>query len=215
MLHTTDIKRTAFRIANIRDAVQLYSDIELLGPILQPMDVGRDFVSGHNNYVWWWAIGRVECPRTIAEIGVRFGYSLWTLTGGVVGHHPPEAVELWCYDAEADYGQKTNDVFLATFAKYGFTNIHMHAVDTQKLATLAIPTPVDLVSVDGNHSESGVYHDCRLAYGALRPGGLMVVDDTQPGDVRDGCERFCEDFKLPFAYLNSYRGIHIIRKPEN
>lgn len=39
--------------------------------------------------------------------------------------------------------------------------------------------------------------------------------NTQPGgEVREGCERFCRERGLEWAYLPTLRGVHLVLKPE-
>ncbi|WP_421934315.1 class I SAM-dependent methyltransferase [Phenylobacterium sp.] len=55
--------------------------------------------------------------------------------------------------------------------------------------SLDVP-PLDLVLVDGNHSYPNVMHDLFASYEALRPGGLIVVDNAEQVDVLDASRDF-------------------------
>lgn len=187
------------------------ASVGVLGDLLQPQDIGRAFVDG-DNYVWWVALGAHFRPKRIAEIGTRFGYSLKALVAGAA--RPPREYYLAVYDNESNPGDKNP---LGVFARY-FTEVlkidalRLERVDTQTTRSLEV-THCDMAVVDADHSEAGCHHDCGLAFDALRPGGVLVVDDTRPGQVRDGCERFCRERGLEFAFLPSLTGIHLVRKP--
>ena len=198
------------RITAVRESLttNLIDDQCVLAGVLQPCDKGADFLCSNTNYLWWFSAGTIFRPRSIAEIGTRYGYSLWAITQGA-DLLPQEAV-LWAFDNDSD-PTPTLDVFEASFASRGFKNVHVNRSDTQKLDALPIPYRVDLGVVDGLHSEAGVYHDLGLMMGVVKAGGIILVDDTNPGEVRRGCERFCHENGLEFAFVSTYRGMHIVR----
>jgi hypothetical protein len=202
------VEETAREVRQVRCVIPQW-DRDFLGDLVQPCDHGADFVSGTNNYSWWAAIGLVEKPLSIVEIGTRYGYSLKCLLGARVG----PLCRVLSVDSEYD-GEPTRRVFVDCFRNVlGVTNLMAMAVDSQTLEELP-ERGYDLGVVDAMHSADGCYHDCGLVWGALRSGGLMVVDDTIDGGcVREGCERFCRDRGVEWAYLPSLRGIHLVRKP--
>lgn len=208
-----DVQADAERIMDlmVTPGLAAMHDTELLGDLIQPQDKGCAFVAG-DNYCYWAAIGIYYRPKRIAEIGTRFGYSLKALVRGAT--HPPEDYFLAAFDNECNPGDKNP---LGVFAHYfterlNINRLRLERVDTQTVDALGV-CDMDLAVVDADHSEKGCHHDCRLAFAALRPGGVLVVDDTRPGEVRDGCERFCRERGLDFAFLPSMTGIHLIRKP--
>ena len=184
------------------------TDLEVVGDLVQDRDRQCDFMIGSNNYSWWNAVGAVFRPNSMVEIGTRYGYSVKSLLGNRLGHHN----RILVVDAECDPGQDTLKTFESYFRGRGVTDLEIRRVDSQTLTSLNT-SGFDIGSVDALHSADGCYHDCKLVWGCLRPGGLMIVDDTQPGPVRDGCERFCRECGLEWAYLPSLRGIHLVLKP--
>lgn len=184
------------------------TDRRVLGPILEAADAGRDFVEGDNNYTWWDAIGEVLKPRSVLEIGVRYGYSLKCLL-----NHTPKPLCVLAVDCEYD-GAKTNSEFERHFRRQmNGVSLTIVSADSQTLTTLPA-CDFDAGSVDGRHDAGGCKHDCELVFEALRPGGVMVVDDTlEGGEPRQGCEEFCREHGLEWAYLPSLRGIHLVVKP--
>lgn len=208
----TPIQLAAENIKGIRDQYPKLTDRFVLGDLVQRCDLGAEWVEGRNNYVWWYLIGLYFRPARILEIGTRFGYSLKALISA--SPRLPEDYSITVFDNESDSDKNPLTVFELYFKHtLGIHDLRIHRDDTQKLSKLPVDTPMDMVVVDANHTAEGAYHDCGLAFETLRPGGILVVDDTNPGDVREGCERFCKERSLPWAFLTSLRGIHLVQKP--
>jgi len=184
------------------------TDKDIIGDLLQPMDKGADFVSGDNNYVWFYSIAKYYKPKVIAETGTRFGYSMKAFIKGS-GHNPNEYT-LFSYDCECD-GIKTLDIFEGYFHDRGFYKLHINRVNTKDLISTG-DTGVDLFLVDADHTTEGCYHECSLGFEALKIGGIMVVDDVNYDEVKAGAEKFCADNNLSYTYLPSLRGIYLIEK---
>jgi len=184
------------------------TDLDIIGDLLQPMDKGADFVSGDNNYVWFYLIGKCYKPKVIAEAGTRFGYSMKAFVKGA-GHNSDE-YSLYSYDSECD-GIKTLDIFEDYFRGMGIRKLYINRVNTKTLTSLNI-TGVDLFLADGYHTTEGCYHECSLGFEALKVGGVMVVDDVNFDFIKAGVEKFCADNSLSYTYLPSLRGIYLIEK---
>jgi hypothetical protein len=115
-------------------------------------------------------------PHRIAEIGVRYGYSAYAFLSAV-----PEA-SYTGYDlvggghggVAVDTFEHVRKILGRDFPRAQVALIH---ADSQKLESL--DGLFDFVHVDGNHSEAGCLHDCRLAIEALAPGGYILVDDYE------------------------------------
>jgi predicted O-methyltransferase YrrM len=185
------------------------TDRAVLGPILHRVDHGQVFVEGDNNYTWYDALGAMLRPRSVVEIGVRYGYSLKCLL-----NYSPRPLRVLAVDNEYN-GEKTNDAFeWFFFFKLAVDDLVLVNRDSQTITELP-GTGFDVGSVDGFHSAAGCKHDCELVWATLRPGGVLVVDDTAPGgDPRAGCEEFCREVGAEWAYLPTLRGMHLVIKPE-
>src|ERR1700734_2435625 len=57
------------------------TEADLLAPILHQRDIGADWIDS-GTYPTYWKIGNILRPVSIAEIGVRYGYSLYSLVAG-------------------------------------------------------------------------------------------------------------------------------------
>jgi len=200
-------------VLELRENIKL-SDKEVIGDLFQNMDEGKDFVSGYNNYVWFYIIALNYRPRKIVEMGTRFGYSMKAFVDGA--NHQPNEYDIHVYDIECD-GIKTLHVFENYFRSIlNIEKIAVNKVDTQSIDSLSVKY-ADLVMVDAYHTEEGVFHECSLGWEALRPGGVMVVDDINDDATLNACAkkgtlRFCESKGLNPVYLPSFRGIYLIEK---
>lgn len=165
-----------------------------------------------NNYRWYYGLGRAFKPHYIAEIGVRYGYSLYALALGA-GCDPV----VWCLD---------NNSYIPGSLDWACDHLHgvcehvtKAEVDTQKVNRLDIRTKVDLFSVDGDHTDAGARHDMELAWPCIRPGGLLLVDDIdycgQDGNInlRPVVQAFCQSYSTEFLWLPTTRGLAVIVKP--
>lgn len=181
----------------------------LLGDLLQPGDRNADFVTSNNCYSWYGHIGVVLRPKRILEFGVRYGYAIKSLING----SEQSPIEVWGFDDERD-GVNTLDVFRTYFARHYMGSLVIEERNTQTLTLADVPLEMDVAHVDAWHTESGCYRECELALYAVRPGGFVLVDDANPGPVRDGAERLCRDHGLPFRFLPTLRGMLVFQKPE-
>jgi cyclopropane fatty-acyl-phospholipid synthase-like methyltransferase len=136
-------------------------------PIANPQDpLQHNFLAWVDYYRLKWAIAHVLQPRTILEIGVRYGYS---------GHAFLDACPTAHYlgidlDSEIsggvkgaiDWAKKILQPFPAEFC----------ITDTQTLTTFPGQT-YDLIHVDGQQDGDGSYHDLTLALAQSR---YILVD---------------------------------------
>lgn len=184
------------------------TDLDIIGGLLQPMDKDADFVTGDNNYVWFYLIGKYFRPKIIVEMGTRFGYSMKAFVKGA--GHAPKLYDLWIFDNECD-GIKL-DVFEDYFTNnLKIKNLHIKRADTSAVSSLGM-TWADLCFVDALHTTEGCYHECSMGFDALKKGGVLVVDDVNYDEIKMGVEKFCNERGLNYSYLPSLRGIYLIIK---
>ncbi len=187
------------------------NDRQLIGDLFQEIDEGKDFVSGDDNYVWFHLVASVIKPKFIAEMGSRFGYSLKCFVEG--SGHSMDQYSLRSFDFECD-GIETLKIMEDYFKNVmGIEDIVITKVDTQQLKSLDLDNQCDLCLVDGMHTTEGCYHECWLAWDALKSGGVMVVDDFHADILKEGLDKFCTESGAVYESINSFRGMAIIVKP--
>jgi hypothetical protein len=183
-------------------------DAVILGDALQPCDRGEDYLQDKRSYAWYWAIGRVVMPRSMAEIGVRFGYS------GV-------AVSKGCGRLESFTGFD-NESYVPGCLTVAHVNLlgrvraaAMYRIDTQAIESDLgdeLPrTGVNLFHIDGDHTFNGADKDLWLAQRGTKQGGFILVDDIDwHPEVKDAADGFCEREGYTPVYLPTFRGLYVI-----
>jgi hypothetical protein len=187
----------------------LVTEDQLLADQVHPLDVGQSYL-GKDTYVWYYAIGMAIRPKTILEIGTRFGYSLKCMALG----SGQENMDLWFFDSEYDYFGSINYVKNYFTRNAPLTRVTATKVNTRHLKEIVLDTKVNLAHVDGDHSEKGAYEDCCLCLPVIKSGGYLLVDDVGGENgktVRAGADRFCQENGLKPEYLDCYRGMYVIQ----
>lgn len=187
-----------------------FTDRHLIGELFQEMDEGKDFVSGDNNYVWFYLLASIVKPKIIAEMGSRFGYSLKCFVEG--SGHPADEYIIRSFDLECD-GIETLETMNNYFKNViGIKDLIINKVDTLSLKTLNMDNQCDLCLVDGMHTVEGCFNECKLAWDALKIGGIMVIDDYHDPMPKEGLNQFCKELNITYEVIDSFRGMAIIVK---
>jgi predicted O-methyltransferase YrrM len=90
--------------------------------------------------------------------------------------------------------------------------VNIDRIDTAKLGRLNADN-LDLIHVDGDHSETGTARDIELAWPALRAGGVLVIDDFGIPVVRRAVSQLCDNRDLTYRQLPTFRGAAVTVKP--
>jgi predicted O-methyltransferase YrrM len=185
------------------------TDRGILGPALQDCDRTADWIE--NVYTWLYAIAAVVQPRSIAEIGVRYGYSAVALL-----HGARHATSYYGFDNETYVpgSLRVAAGALQALPAAGDAASRLQwclvRCNTQREERL-LCAPVDLFNVDGDHTEAGCLHDLHLAHAATRPGGWIVVDDYDyHPEVRRAVQQFIVEHDCAWGYLPTYRGAIVL-----
>jgi hypothetical protein len=126
-------------------------------------------------------------PRTICEIGVRAGYSAYTMLSAVPGAR--------FLGIEADLDERVENAHGGRQGMYQHAEEILDGFDVQLLIARSehlerLPR-VDLAYVDGDHTEEGCFRDLRLA---ARSTDCILVDDYELiPEVCRACQRFHAD----------------------
>lgn len=111
-------------------------------------------------------------PCQVIEIGTYEGNSLVAILRGLAYH---EDAHVWTIDL-SDRTEADDTVAMSGLSGERYTRIVRGSFD---VAQDWDKGPVDMVYVDGDHSEAGVRSDIRAWAPHVKPGGLMVFDDFQ------------------------------------
>ena len=150
-------------------------------------------------------------PKTIAEIGVRAGYSAWTFLQAT-----PDA-QYFGFDANngTHGGQGGQTGIFKKWAKRILADYQATLIDcdTQKTQSLDIKD-IDLFHVDGDHTVKGVQHDLDLASQTLSEAGYILVDDVDYiTEVKHGVDQWLiKNPNYKHEYIHSLRGEILITK---
>lgn len=111
-------------------------------------------------------------PRSYLEIGVFYGASLLTVLD-----HSPEL----CRIVLCDPVPHIDDLDLPHYQMLlGYSRDLIPTLDTSE--------PFDLILVDGDHTTEEALNDMRMTIPLLRPGGLLVFDDSTRPALAPACD---------------------------
>lgn len=124
-------------------------------------------------------------PKTILEIGTRYGYSFCAMLDTVDTIEHAVSIDM---ENESDYGG-TPGAFLKAQKNLrklknsgrwpNLQTLKFVNCNTQKVNQLDIKFPaIDLAYVDGDHSFVGCLHDLNLVLPLMSPNGIILVDDV-------------------------------------
>jgi predicted O-methyltransferase YrrM len=155
------------------------------------------------------AVASLLRPRSVLEIGVRYGYSAAAFLAAVPG------ARYYGLDKDSDSHGGTRDSYnwaLKMLAeKFPLAAVSVAVQDTSELLTLpGLAGAWDLVHVDGDHSEAGCTHDLGLAL-AARPKWILVDDLTHLFDVARAVHEFLARHPVRHVQLPTVRGDMLIQ----
>jgi len=141
-------------------------------------------------HVMWWILFRDLRPNRFLEIGVYRGQTLslaallqreFAIQGSVTGISPftPSGDTVSRYRKDVDYLADTK----ANFGHFGLTNPELvRAFSTDATARERVECePWDAIYIDGNHDYEVARVDWDLCAVHVRPGGIIVLDDSALG----------------------------------
>jgi predicted O-methyltransferase YrrM len=185
---------------------------EALATLIAPQDRAEYDTHWHARYKVLWETVRDLAPRRIVEIGVRAGYSSWTMLDA--------APDAWLFGVDADIDPAAGN------SHGGYKGAWEHAqrinqdrdfrlliADSHKLDRLP---ECDLVYVDGDHTEDGCYADLLLCERSGVP--RILCDDYAVPDlgVRAAVDRFVGERGLAGRFIDSgSNGLYLIDASAN
>jgi predicted O-methyltransferase YrrM len=192
------------RISALRQSL---TDAEILGSAKQS---GDDFVDTQETYTWYRALSAAKAPKSILELGVRYGYAAIAMLQGAnwAGIKEPLYVGV---DCQFD-GINSNEIALKSINEHTKSKAVILSVDTRNTAgaNAAINGygTFDIVHVDADHSISGIANELEIAQMWVKPTGLIVIDDCDVDHVRNAALALCDQFGvLPLELPTFHRTI--------
>jgi len=180
-------------------------DGRLLGEDMQGTDRAdfRWLDSAPTYYGWYYALAHALRPTHIAEIGVRYGYSLKAMVEGSRaapnGAHERLVVKGW--DNES-YVPGCLEVVRRMMARLQ-VDAMLYSLNTQGMDRLPAKN-VDLFHVDGDHGPVAFLHDMALARQCMAPGGWIIGDDIQACGLEGGARSCAQQWGVPYVDLPTF-----------
>lgn len=170
----------------------------------------RDYMHCKNYYEVYYAIGKYYQPKSILEIGVRYGYSLYSIMAACENLEYVRGYDIDEYDSGSiETANKNISKVISDKINFKVEN-----KNTQNLKS--IRKKYDLIHIDGDHTFNGKLHDLNLVKNNCK---VLVVDDyNHIREVKSAVEKFVsenEDIIEKNFIINSMRGTYIIELKSN
>jgi predicted O-methyltransferase YrrM len=138
-------------------------------------------------HTMWWRLVREFKPQSFLEIGVYRGQvvSLIALLSKLEGN-PCEITGISPFSSSGDSVSKYRSDLnyledtLAHFKHFGLPEpalVNAFSTDPEALEVIA-SRPWDMIYIDGNHDYDVVVKDWNACSNAIRPGGIIILDDS-------------------------------------
>lgn len=152
-------------------------------------------------------------PKSILEIGCRYGYSLAVALDAYSGIERAVAVDI--VDDPAAYIPGKDGAFRTAQrninamqpGRWPNAKIEFYEQNTQHIQSFPFSGPFDLVYVDGDHTVLGMLHDLCLVMPLVSPEGIVVVDDMDwLPELREPAESFARAVGMMTRYYPDKSG---------
>lgn len=140
------------------------------------------YIRSDNYYEIKYAIAKFLQPRSILEVGVRYGYSLCSLIAGAGAVERITAIDNASY--KSDWSDKTK----AALSHLSQKSYHSQWIE-QDAATIEAFTPHDLAHIDGPHNYTDTLKILRLC----RAPAILIDDMNNCPDDFKATETFIEE----------------------
>lgn len=187
-------------------------------------DPSHTYIKSGICYEYYYAISKILQPKTIFEIGNRYGYSGISLMKG----SPTATFKGWDLEAGTWGGAlESSGTARRNFEKSGFQvvewtiidpldNIQVFLYHQNSQAAVAENVPIsDLIHIDGDHSYQGTYHDLEICKTRCKH---LIIDDysfnTPPDIVGPAVDDFIknnEDIIEQVLHIPTFRKMVYIK----
>lgn len=166
------------------------------------------FVDAYDTYTWYRAVAMKLQPRSIAELGVRYGYSAIAM---IKGARLDSFVGI---DGEAD-GILSNDTALRNIqdTSSAATNVTIHKLNTRTQFKDIITAigHCDMIHVDADHSPEGIVRELDIARRVCS--GTILVDDCDVTHILDAAQDLARRKGAEFLILPTQHQLGVIILP--
>ena len=180
------------------------TDRELLETAVQSGDA---FVDIYDTYTWYRAIGTAVAPRSILELGVRFGYSAIAMIKGAQLAGVQE-IAYTGLDAEVD-GIESNVIAAENIERVTGIKPVIIKVNTSDTQLPCFPV-CDIVHVDGDHSVIGIATELVIAEMFVSDDGIILVDDCDAMHIGNAVDALCRLIHIPLLILPTVHSLSVI-----
>ena len=171
----------------------------------------HEYITSGNYYEWYYSISKEIQPKSILEIGVRYGYSLCSMALAC-----DKDIYLEGWDSVIDLPECEHDILLIAeknLRGLGYNNINLKNVNSH---ATSINRVFDLVHIDGDHSYEGKVADLNLVKNKTT---FLIVDDYfHVNAVKRAVDLFVEqnlDIIESAELFDSFRGTAFIKFKNN
>ena len=153
-------------------------------------------------------------PKSVLEIGVRYGYSGISFIHGN-GIKKYVGIDYERYDSDSINKAKINFDYLKTIDDFEYELIFKNTQELTDLNFLNGQT-FDIIHVDGDHSFEGCTCDIFNFWNVLNIWGYMLIDDSIfYGSVKDSIKTALKTLDEPNYNVESFRGTWVIKKTKD
>lgn len=147
-----------------------------------------------------YAVSKFFKPRTILEIGVRYGYSAFAfLTATPTAmYHGWDADNVTHGGAKGAYLWAQQELRKWEFATCELKNSQEQIVEGQ----------LDLIHIDGQQDWDGIYHDLKISAPSAK---WILYDGYNHQNNRHPVDAFLDEHKLPHVLLQDFPGDLLIK----
>lgn len=179
---------------------------------------GQNWHEANTYYADFCGLAYKYAPKSVLEIGVRYGYSGIAICQGAY-----DAGRFKVYYTGMDWegvAYRSNGVAKENFLRFAsFAEAQIHFINTQlePWPESVLTDRFDFINVDGDHSFAGALKDMQACWPLLLPGGIMTVDDCAGQEVLRAVEAMKEDLsviaeRFDYQMIPNERMIAVFRK---